>query len=243
MVRGLLTPPASGYGCWSHRCFQFHGIAASATVEEGNQLWIQLTYGRWTLSAAGTDRFPLYPLLRSRVCERRRGVPHGAYSIIADRPVSLRAIRPPAPGQLRNHYFYGHAAADLLCFESLRVELGVAASPAAGSLPFPGVAGHYMSRSRDRRTSNLTPRQQCHDSRDWEHQFGATFSATSIITTTSDCTGAPQQSNRYGRPTAWRTTATVNFMFTRTGGLGPPTLASIACPEPGKPAVRPWHDF
>jgi len=62
--------------------FQFNGIAASATVDEGNN-WINLTYGPLTLGRPPATGFRFDPSAEPTCASAAVGIAQGAYSITA----------------------------------------------------------------------------------------------------------------------------------------------------------------
>jgi len=73
MFKGYFTPAGQSETVGVAPVFVFNGIAASATVDEGNN-WINMTYGPVDLEpSAGSNRFRLYRVRRAHRGERRSG--------------------------------------------------------------------------------------------------------------------------------------------------------------------------
>jgi Bacterial cadherin-like domain/Multicopper oxidase len=100
MCKGYFTPAGQSETVGVSPVFQFTGIAASATVDEGNN-WINMTYGPLTLSRPLSTEVSAEPTVASAAV----GIAQGAYSITAD-SAAVGAGYAPAPGT-PNHDFYG----------------------------------------------------------------------------------------------------------------------------------------
>jgi hypothetical protein len=105
MCKGYFTPAGQSETVGVAPVFVFNGIAASATVDEGNN-WINMTYGPLTLgrppvpSGSGST-----PSAEPTVASAAVGIAQGAYSITAD-SAAVGAGNAAAPGR-PSHDFYG----------------------------------------------------------------------------------------------------------------------------------------
>ncbi|MEA3108822.1 MAG: hypothetical protein QOI88_3427 [Gammaproteobacteria bacterium] len=104
MCKGYFTPAGQSETVGVAPVFQFNGIAASATVDEGNN-WINMTYGPLTLSRPPSAGAGSTPSAEPTVASAAVGIAQGAYSIASD-SAAVGAGYPTAPGT-PNHDFYG----------------------------------------------------------------------------------------------------------------------------------------
>jgi len=221
MCKGYFTPAGQSETVGVAPVFQFNGIAASATVDEGNN-WINMTYGPLTLSRPPVPTGSGFtPSAEPTVASAAVGVAHGAYSIMAG-SAAVAAGYAPAPGT-PNHDFYGQPR-PTTGVSIGAVELGVPPPTLIGITPNSGVQGTTVAVTLT--GTNFTPGSNVTISGTGITQFGATFSATSITTNFVIATGATVSNRTVMVATAGGTTATVNFMVTAKPPT--PTLASIA---------------
>jgi hypothetical protein len=104
MCKGYFTPAGQSETVGVSPVFQFTGIAATATVDEGNN-WINLTYGPLSLSRPPTNGSTTTASAEPTVASAAVGIAQGAYSITAD-SAAVGAGNAAAPGT-PNHDFYG----------------------------------------------------------------------------------------------------------------------------------------
>ncbi|HEY3655539.1 MAG TPA: hypothetical protein VGL34_11260 [Steroidobacteraceae bacterium] len=104
MCKGYFTPAGQSETVGVAPVFQFNGIAASATVDEGNN-WINLTYGPLSLGRPPATGSGSTSSAEPTVASAAVGIAQGAYSITAD-SAAVGAGNAAAPGT-PNHDFYG----------------------------------------------------------------------------------------------------------------------------------------
>jgi len=106
MCKGYFTPAGQSETVGVAPVFVFNGIAASATVDEGNN-WINLTYGPLTLGRPPVTGSGSTPSAEPTVASAAVGVAQGAYSISGD-SAAVGAGNSHAPGTPSKD-FYGQA--------------------------------------------------------------------------------------------------------------------------------------
>jgi hypothetical protein len=106
MCKGYFTPAGQSETVGVSPVFQFNGIAASATVDEGNN-WINLTYGPLTLGRPPAGGSGSTPSAEPTVASAAVGIAQGAYSISGD-SAAVGAGNSHAPGT-PSQDFYGQA--------------------------------------------------------------------------------------------------------------------------------------
>jgi hypothetical protein len=220
MCKGYFTPAGQSETVGVSPVFVFNGIAASATVDEGNN-WINVTYGPLTLGRPPATGSGSTASAEPTVASAAVGIAQGAYSITAD-SAAVGAGNSAAPGT-PNHDFYGQTR------PTSGVSIGaVELIPAAPTLtaisPNVGVQGTTvvvtLTGTNFTAGSNvvITPSTGI-------TQFGATFSATSITTSFQIAGHAPTTARTVTVGTSGGTTAGVTF--TVIAKPPAPTLTSI----------------
>jgi hypothetical protein len=219
MCKGYFTPAGQSETVGVSPVFQFNGIAASATVDEGNN-WINMTYGPLTLARPPATGSGSTPSAEPTVASAAVGIAQGAYSITAD-SAAVGAGNAAAPGT-PNHDFYGQTRS------TSGVSIGaVELTPPAPTLtaisPNAGVQGASVTVTLT--GTNFTAGSNVVISGTGINQSNATFTATSITTTFNINGNAAVGPRNVTVSTPGGTTAAVTF----TVNLKPaaPTLASI----------------
>src|SRR5260221_4084946 len=106
MCEGYFTPAGQSETVGVAPVFVFNGIAASATVDEGNN-WINLTYGPLTLGRPPATGSGSTPSAEPTVASAAVGIAQGADSISGD-SAAVGAGNAHAPGT-PSQDFYGQA--------------------------------------------------------------------------------------------------------------------------------------
>jgi len=221
MCKGYFTPAGQSETVGVAPVFVFNGIAASATVDEGNN-WINMTYGPLTLSrppvpTGSGSTVSAEPTVASAAV----GVEHGAYSITAS-SAAAGAGYAPAPGT-PNHDFYGQPRSTSGVSIGA-VELGFQPPTLTTITPNSGVQGTTVAVTLT--GTNFTPGSNVTISGTGINQFGATFSATSITTNFVIAANATIGARAVTVATAGG--VTVPLTFTVVAKPPTPTLSSIS---------------
>jgi hypothetical protein len=220
MCKGYFTPAGQSETVGVAPVFVFNGIAASATVDEGNN-WINLTYGPLTLGRPPANGSGSTPSAEPTVASAAVGIAQGAYSIMAG-SAAVGAGNAAAPGT-PNHDFYGQTRSTSGVSIGA-VEFAVPAPTLTAITPNSGVQGTTVSVTLTGTNftagSNvvITPSTGI-------TQSGATFSATSITTSFQIAGNAPTTARTVTVGTSGGTTAGVTF--TVIAKPPAPTLTSI----------------
>jgi hypothetical protein len=220
MCKGYFTPAGQSETVGVAPVFQFNGIAASATVDEGNN-WINMTYGPLTLSRPPATGSGSTPSAEPTVASAAVGIAQGAYSITADSP-AVGAGNAGAPGT-PDHDFYGQT----------RSTLGVGIGAVELTPPAPTLTGGITPNSGVQGTTvavtltgtNFTAGSNVVISGTGITQFGATFSPTSITTNFVIAGTATVGDRTVTVATAGGITAPVTFTVVAKPPV--PTLTSI----------------
>jgi len=104
MCKGYFTPAGQSETVGVSPVFVFNGIAASATVDEGNN-WINMTYGPLTLGRPPVGTAGSTPSAEPTVASAAIGIAKGAYSITST-SAAVGAGSSSAPG-VPSQDFYG----------------------------------------------------------------------------------------------------------------------------------------
>jgi hypothetical protein len=225
MCKGYFTPAGQSETVGVSPVFQFNGIAASATVDEGNN-WINLTYGPLTLGRPPATGSASTPSAEPTVASAAVGIAQGAYSITAD-SAAVGAGYAAAPG-VPNHDFYGQK----------RSTTGVSIGAVEYPLPVPTLTAISPNSGAQGTTqqgtivavtltgTNFTPGSIIAITGGGVNQFGQAFvSATQLTTNFVIGTNAALGDRTETVSTAGGTTAGVTF--TVVAPPPPPTLTSI----------------
>jgi hypothetical protein len=221
MCKGYFTPAGQSETVGVSPVFQFNGIAASATVDEGNN-WINMTYGPLTLARPPVPQGSgSTPSAEPTVASAAVGIAQGAYSITAD-SAAVGAGNAAAPGT-PNHDFYGQTRS------TSGVSIGaVELTPPAPTLtvitPNSGVQGTNVAVTLT--GTNFTAGSNVVISGTGINQFGAAFTSTSITTTFLIDANAPVGDRTVTVGTSGGVTAAVTFTVIAKPPV--PTLTSIA---------------
>jgi hypothetical protein len=219
MCKGYFTPAGQSETVGVAPVFQFNGIGASATVDEGNN-WINLTYGPLTLGRPPATGSGSTPSAEPTVASAAVGITQGAYSIPSD-SAAIGAGYAAAPGT-PNHDFYGQTR------PATGVSIGaVELIPPAPTLtaitPTAGVQGATVAVTLT--GTNFTAGSLITISGTGISQFGAQYSATSITTNFVIAGNATLGARNVTVTTAGGVTAPVTFTIVAKPPA--PTLTSI----------------
>jgi hypothetical protein len=224
MCKGYFTPAGQSETFGVAPVFVFNGIAASATVDEGNN-WINMTYGPLTLGRPPAGGSGSTASAEPTVATAAVGIAQGAYSIMAG-SAAVGAGNAAAPGT-PNHDFYGQTRSTSGVSIGA-VEFAVPAPTLTAITPNSGVQGANVTVTLT--GTNFTAGSNVVISVPGGGQVGitqsnATFSATSITTTFNISGTATVGPRNVTVSTAGGTTAAVTFTVTVKPPA--PTLTSV----------------
>jgi hypothetical protein len=217
MCKGYFTPAGQSETFGVAPVFVFNGIAASATVDEGNN-WINMTYGPLTLGRPPAGGSGSTASAEPTVASAAVGIAQGAYSITAASP-AVGAGNAAAPGT-PNHDFYGQTRSTSGVSIGA-VEFAVPPPTLTAITPNSGVQGTSVAVTLT--GTNFTPGSNVVISGSGINQFGATFTATSITTNFVIDPNATVGARTVTVSTSGGTTAAVTFTV-----IASPKLTSVA---------------
>jgi hypothetical protein len=219
MCKGYFTPAGQSETVGVSPVFQFNGIAASATVDEGNN-WINLTYGPLSLGRPPAGGSGSSPSAEPTVASAAVGITQGAYSIPSD-SVAIGAGYAAAPGT-PNHDFYGQKR-PTTGVSIGAVELVPPAPTLTAITPTAGVQGATVAVTLT--GTNFTAGSTINISGGGVGQFGPQYSPTSITTNFIIAGNATLGDRTVTVTTAGGVTAPVTFTIVAKPPA--PTLTSI----------------
>jgi hypothetical protein len=221
MCKGYFTPAGQSETVGVSPVFVFNGIAASATVDEGNN-WINMTYGPLTLSRPPASGSGSTPSAEPTVASAAVGVAQGAYSISGDSP-AVGAGNSHAPGT-PSQDFYGQARpATAVSIGAVEYIPGAptltAISPASGqagtAVPVTLTGTNFTVGSTVTAGSGVTV------------STVTRVSSTQLTATFTIAAGATLGDRAVSVTAAGGTTGTVTFSI--TAAPPKPTLATVTC--------------
>ncbi len=222
MCKGYFSPAGQSETVGVSPVFVFNGIAANATVDEGNN-WINLTYGPLSLGRPPVSSAGSTPSAESTVGSAAVGAAQGAYSINGN-SAAVGAGNGAAPAT-PNHDFYGQAR------PATAVSIGaVEYIPGAPTLTAinPASGGAGLTIPVTLTGTNFTVGSTVSVSGTGVSVSGITrVSATQLTANFAIALTATQGSRSVSVTTSGGTTGTVNF--TITAPPPKPTLTSITC--------------
>jgi hypothetical protein len=222
MCKGYFTPAGQSETFGVAPVFVFNGIAASATVDEGNN-WINMTYGPLTLGRPPATGSGSTPSAEPTVASAAVGIAQGAYSIMAGSD-AVGTGNAAAPGRPALD-FYGQTRS------TTRTSIGaVELIPAAPTLtaiaPTSGMQGATVTVTLT--GTNFTAGSVIGITGNGITQSGTSISATLITTTLAIGNNATLGARNVTVTTSGGTTAALTFTVVKPT----PTLTASVSPNP-----------